>query len=136
MFSKNIIIFNIIIFALPSRTSTSNPTNLEDLTHPNPLAKKYENLIESLLIQSKRLIDQENKIHTNTLTENEQFLLEIQVSFITQFSEHNISYCFFQQFEEEINSLKTLLNDTIINDIDQSFVEQLTTVSSSLFSFF
>lgn len=95
MFSKNIIIFNIIIFALPSRTSTSNPTNLEDLTHPNPLAKKYENLIESLLIQSKRLIDQENKIHTNTLTENEQFLLEIQVSFITQFSEHNISFWFF-----------------------------------------
>ncbi|CAF3067164.1 unnamed protein product [Rotaria sp. Silwood2] len=83
----------------------------------NSLTKENENLvnsIENLLTLGTQLINQQEKININTLSDNDQLLSEIK------------------KCEDEINRLNNLLDHKTTDEVSQSLIDQLTTLASSI----
>ncbi|CAF4914048.1 unnamed protein product, partial [Rotaria sp. Silwood1] len=101
------------------RNSSSESDNLMNSQISNSLTIDNENLvksIENVLTVGTQLINQQEKINVNTISDNEQLLSQIK------------------KCEEEINCLKNVLDHTTTttDEISHSLIDQLTTVDSSI----
>ncbi|CAF4315200.1 unnamed protein product [Rotaria sp. Silwood2] len=103
--------------ALNERNSSFESDNLMTPQTSNSLTKENENLvnsIENLLTLGTQLINQQEKININTLSDNDQLLSEIK------------------KCEDEINRLNNLLDHKTTDEVSQSLIDQLTTLASSI----
>ncbi|CAF4308171.1 unnamed protein product [Rotaria sp. Silwood2] len=103
--------------ALNERNSSFESDNLMTPQTSNSLTKENENLvnsIENLLTLGTQLINQQEKININTLSDNDQLLSEIK------------------KCEDEMNRLNNLLDHKTTDEISQSLIDQLTTLASSI----
>ncbi|CAF1072993.1 unnamed protein product [Rotaria sordida] len=102
------------------RNSSSESVNLMNPQVSNYLTKENQILvqsIENLFALGTQLINQQEKIKVNTLSDNNQFLSQIK------------------ECEAEINRVKNLLDNTTTTtteEINHSLIEQLTTLATSI----